>query len=35
MSGVASEQPSKPDDLSLILYRKPYRKADYVAKKAH
>jgi len=35
MSGIASEQPSKPDDLSLILYRKPYRPADYVAKKAH
>ena len=35
MSGVASEQPCKPDDLSLILYRKPYRKADYVVKKAH
>ena len=35
MSGIASEQPSKPDDLSLILYRKPYRPADYVAHKAH
>jgi serine/threonine protein phosphatase PrpC len=35
MSGVASEQPSKPDDLSLILFRKPYRKTDYVAKKVH
>lgn len=25
MSGTATEQPSKPDDLSLILFRKPYR----------
>ncbi|MGI9221723.1 MAG: PP2C family protein-serine/threonine phosphatase [Woeseiaceae bacterium] len=25
MSGTAAEQPSKPDDLSLILFRKPYR----------
>ena len=25
MSGTASEQPSKPDDLSLILFRKPYQ----------
>ena len=34
MSGIASDQPSKPDDLSLILYRKPYRQADCVAEKA-
>lgn len=26
MGGSASEQPSKPDDLSLILFRKPHRK---------
>ena len=25
MSGSATEQPSKPDDLSLVLFRKPYR----------
>jgi len=25
MAGIAAEQPSKPDDLSLILFRKPYR----------
>jgi serine/threonine protein phosphatase PrpC len=25
MAGAVAEQPSKPDDLSLILYRKPYR----------
>ena len=25
MAGTASEQPSKPDDLSVILFRKPYR----------
>ena len=25
MSGTAAEQPSKPDDLSVILFRKPYR----------
>ena len=25
MRGIATEQPSKPDDLSLILFRKPYR----------
>ena len=25
MNGTATEQPSKPDDLSLILFRKPYR----------
>ena len=35
MSGIAPDQPSKPDDLSLILFRKPYRRADYVAEKAH
>jgi len=35
MSGIAPDQPSKPDDLSLILYRKPYRPADYVSEKAH
>ncbi|MCH7820742.1 MAG: protein phosphatase 2C domain-containing protein [Proteobacteria bacterium] len=28
MAGTSSEQPSKPDDLSLILYRKPGRRAD-------
>ena len=33
MSGIASDQPSKPDDLSLILYRKPYRKAEYGSEK--
>lgn len=27
MNGTAVEQPSKPDDLSLILFRKPYRPA--------
>ena len=25
MNGTAAEQPSKPDDLSVILFRKPYR----------
>jgi serine/threonine protein phosphatase PrpC len=25
MAGASSGQPSKPDDLSLILFRKPYR----------
>lgn len=25
MNGTAAEQPSKPDDLSLLLFRKPYR----------
>lgn len=25
MNGTAADQPSKPDDLSLILFRKPYR----------
>ena len=24
MAGTASDQPSKPDDLSVILFRKPY-----------
>lgn len=33
MNGTAAEQPSKPDDLSLILYRKPYRRADYARRK--
>jgi hypothetical protein len=33
MSGVAVDQPSKPDDLSLILYRKPYRQAEYGSEK--
>ena len=27
MAGKAAEQPSKPDDLSLILFRKPYKRA--------
>jgi serine/threonine protein phosphatase PrpC len=27
MSDISSAQPSKPDDLSLILFRKPYRRA--------
>ena len=27
MSDASSSQPSKPDDLSLILFRKPYRRA--------
>ena len=26
MNGTAAEQPSKPDDLSLILFRKPHRR---------
>jgi len=30
MGGHSSGQPSKPDDLSLILFRKPYRLADLV-----
>jgi hypothetical protein len=25
MNGTAADQPSKPDDLSLLLFRKPYR----------
>lgn len=26
MNGTAAEQPSKPDDLSILLFRKPYRR---------
>lgn len=26
MNGAATEQPSKPDDLSVLLFRKPYKK---------
>lgn len=33
MAGTAAELPSKPDDLSLILYRKPGRQADKLRKK--
>ena len=32
MASDSTEQPSKPDDLSLILFRKPYRLPQ---KKAH
>ena len=35
MSGSAVDQPSKPDDLSLILFRKPYPRAAGVPEKAN
>lgn len=31
MNGIATEQPSKPDDLSLILFRKPYRRSSHIS----
>lgn len=35
MAGGSTEQPSKPDDLSLIVFRKPYRSASRSREKSH